>query len=71
MFERTAAATLQVMTDNDCDGKLILPPQPERPRDEECCGNECPLCVFTLYEREMEQWREQVRALRAAAGSNS
>ena len=39
-----------------------LPPRPIRPGDGDCCGNDCPLCVFTLYERELERWQAQVEA---------
>lgn len=51
-----------------------LPPRPQRPRDEDCCGNDCPNCVFTLYERELERWEEavaQLRARREAAGKKT
>ena len=50
-------------TEPGCDEKL--PPQPQRPRDEDCCGNDCPNCVFTLYERQLERWEEAVAELRA------
>jgi hypothetical protein len=42
-----------------------LPPRPQRPRDEDCCGNDCPLCVFTLYDRELERWEEQAARILA------
>ena len=42
------------------DGDEKLPPQPQRPRDEDCCGNDCPNCVLTLYERQLERWEDAV-----------
>jgi hypothetical protein len=41
-----------------------LPPKPVVPRDEDCCRNDCPNCVFTLYERDLERWKEAVAELR-------
>lgn len=46
------------------DNEDELPPRPLPPRDSDCCGSDCPLCVFTLYERELERWQEQVEAIR-------
>ncbi len=43
-----------------------LPPRPIPPRDEDCCRSDCPVCVFDLYERELERWKEQVAAILAA-----
>ena len=45
-----------------------LPPRPQPPRDSDCCGSDCPLCVFTLYE--LERWKEQVEAIRSGATGN-
>lgn len=41
-----------------------LPPRPQPPRDSDCCRSDCPICVFDLYERELERWKEQVEAIR-------
>ena len=38
----------------------VLPAKPTRPLDSDCCGNDCTLCVFTQYERELERWEEAV-----------
>jgi hypothetical protein len=46
-----------------------LPPRPQPPRDSDCCGSDCTLCVFTLYDRELEAWRQQVEAQRRAGGA--
>jgi len=37
-----------------------LPPtKPECPDNAECCHSDCaPNCIFDVYERAMEQWRE-------------
>ena len=43
-----------------------LPPRPIPPRDEDCCRSDCPMCVFNLYDRELERWQEQVAAIVAA-----
>jgi len=43
-----------------------LPPRPLPPRDEDCCRSDCPMCVFNLYDRELERWQEQVAAIKAA-----
>ncbi|HWY23338.1 MAG TPA: oxidoreductase-like domain-containing protein [Nevskia sp.] len=45
-----------------------LPPRPQPPRDSDCCRSDCPICVFDLYERELERWREQVEELRRRHG---
>lgn len=47
-----------------------LPPRPQPPRDQDCCRSDCPRCVFTLYERELERWQERVDEIqrRRAAG---
>lgn len=37
-----------------------LPRKPALPSPEECCQSDCPNCVFTIYERELERWEEQV-----------
>ena len=43
-----------------------LPLRPLPPRDEDCCRSDCPMCVFNLYDRELERWQEQVAAIQAA-----
>ncbi len=43
-----------------------LPPRPLPPRDEDCCRSDCPMCVFNLYDRELERWQEQVAEILAA-----
>lgn len=41
------------------------PPRPLPPSDSDCCRSDCPNCVFTLYERELERWTEQMAAWQA------
>lgn len=50
--------------DQDAD----LPPKPQPPRDSDCCRSDCPVCVFDLYERELERWREEVEQIRKRRG---
>ena len=41
-----------------------LPPQPERPLANDCCGGGCADCVFTLYLRDMKIWTKEVKEIR-------
>ncbi len=41
-----------------------LPPQPERPLANDCCGGGCADCVFTLYIRDLKIWDRQVKEIR-------
>eukprot|EP00795_Rhopilema_esculentum_P004731 gene4731-21030_t len=36
-----------------------LPPEPEKPFPNDCCGSGCSPCVFDIYERDMELWRKE------------
>jgi hypothetical protein len=47
-----------------------LPPRPQPPADSDCCRSDCPVCVFDLYERELERWRERVDEIRRRRGSD-
>ena len=42
-----------------------LPSRPQPPRDEDCCRGGCLLCVFDLYERDLERWEERVAQILA------
>ncbi len=46
---------------------LNLPPKPEPPNPQDCCESGCTLCVYTVYDEELQRWREAVRAAEAAA----
>jgi hypothetical protein len=41
-----------------------LPPQPERPLNNDCCGGGCADCVFTLYARDLRRWVREVKEIR-------
>ncbi|MGH8676539.1 MAG: oxidoreductase-like domain-containing protein [Burkholderiales bacterium] len=43
----------------------MLPPRPQPPAPGDCCGGGCALCVFDLYERELEQWRQRISEIEA------
>ncbi|MGY8524081.1 oxidoreductase-like domain-containing protein [Paracidovorax citrulli] len=38
------------------------PLPPNRPDDDECCGNGCDPCIFDFYSDEMERYRQELRA---------
>jgi len=46
------------------DAEPNLPPPPREPDLEECCGSGCDPCIFDLYERRVERWRERCRRIR-------
>ncbi len=48
-----------------------LPPRPQPPRDEDCCRSDCPMCVFNLYDRELERWQERVAEILAARAARA
>ncbi len=48
-----------------------LPPKPEKPLPEDCCGGGCDPCVFELYEEELERWQARVDAIRARNSDTS
>jgi len=50
------------------DDEDDLPPRPQLPRDSDCCRSDYTVCVFDLYERELERWREQAEEIRRRRG---
>lgn len=42
--------------------KVALLKEPREPLPEECCGNDCRLCVWTVYWQDLQAWEEQNRA---------
>ena len=40
-----------------------MPPEPEEPLPSDCCGSGCSPCVFDIYERDLEIWRNECRNL--------
>ena len=43
----------------------ILPPRPEPPRPEDCCGSGCVQCIYVLYELELAKWEREVERILA------
>jgi len=41
-----------------------MPQPPPRPDPDACCGSGCALCVFDLYELELDRYRQALRAWR-------
>jgi hypothetical protein len=38
------------------------PIKPQRPDDEDCCGQGCVPCIFDLYDEAMGRYREELAA---------
>ena len=36
-----------------------LPPKPEEPLESDCCGSGCSVCVFDIYQRDLEAWEKE------------
>lgn len=43
--------------------------KPVEPRPEECCGNDCQLCVWVVYWEQLQDWEAQQRQEAEAAAS--
>jgi hypothetical protein len=41
-----------------------MPQPPHRPEPDACCGSGCAVCVFDLYELELDRYREALSAWR-------
>ena len=41
------------------------PEPPERPDDSECCRSGCDPCILDLYQQELQQYRERLKAWEA------
>jgi len=37
-----------------------LPPKPEKPTPEECCGSGCVPCIYDYYYDAIEKWHKEV-----------
>jgi len=49
----------------------VLPPRPELPRPEDCCGSGCVHCVYVVYDLALMKWERDVeRILADAAKAN-
>ncbi|XP_059144365.1 NADH-cytochrome b5 reductase-like [Physella acuta] len=42
--------------------RLVLEP-PDKPLDSDCCGNGCVLCIFDIYNKELEIWKAECELL--------
>jgi len=40
-------------------GDSSIPPPPEKPKPDECCGSGCVPCVYDFYFEQYERWQEQ------------
>lgn len=49
-------------------GAAPLPPKPEPPHPDSCCGRGCDPCIFDYYERALARWEEAVRARQGRDG---
>ncbi len=36
-----------------------IPPPPEKPTPQECCGSGCVPCIYDYYYDNLEQWEQQ------------
>ncbi len=54
-----------------CEQQPKLPPRPNPPEPDECCGGGCIPCVYDLYEEALERWEQKVEAIRNASGQGS
>ena len=53
------------------DQMEYLPPKPEEPLESECCGSGCTLCVFDIYQRDLEKWEKECSMLSLTDGRTS
>ena len=49
----------------------VLPPRPEMPRPEDCCGSGCVHCVYVLYDIALTKWEREVEKILADAAKAS
>ena len=48
-----------------------LPPRPEMPRPEDCCGSGCVHCVYVLYDLALTKWEREVEKILANAATET
>lgn len=36
---------------------------PEEPLASDCCGSGCAVCVFDIYQRDLEKWKRQCKMI--------
>ena len=39
------------------------PLKPKEPKESECCGSGCQICIFDLYELDLKRWRSKCKAI--------
>lgn len=63
--EDDAGWTLYPLLPCDVPNITELPPKPQEPLPEDCCGSGCVPCVTDIYEQELRLWKEECRRIRA------
>jgi hypothetical protein len=48
---------------NDGARGIALPPRPEPPRPEDCCGSGCVNCIYAIYDEALLAWEREVARL--------
>ena len=59
------------MTADDSTVAPVLPPRPEMPRPEDCCGSGCVHCVYVLYDIALTKWEREVEKILANAATET
>nr|CCA16102.1 conserved hypothetical protein [Albugo laibachii Nc14] len=67
-FERRLRNEKEKTNDKEIDSKVVptstdLTP-PEKPSEDECCGRDCPNCVFLVYQEKLFEYENSIRKLR-------
>ena len=52
---------------NDGQRIVALPPRPEPPRPEDCCGSGCVNCIYVIYDEAILKWEREVEKLVVSA----
>lgn len=43
---------------NQEESKVTIPPPPEKPLPDDCCGSGCVRCVWDMYYEELEEYNK-------------
>lgn len=49
----------------------FYPPAPQKPSDNDCCGNGWNPCVFDIYELDLKKWKQTCENIDNGVSSNS
>jgi hypothetical protein len=60
-----------VIAASDSADTPVLPPRPEMPRPEDCCGSGCVHCVYVVYDLALTKWEREVERILANAAKAS